>query len=1259
MPDRTFDILIDIQARVQAIQDASNKMQQLTQHAQSFNEAMKTGFGIDLAHRFIEAIQEIPKLLAEGVKKGIEFNALLETSQKGIAGVLRQFDPGQFNNWNTALNSSGHVIDLLQEKANKLGLSFDSMLEQYRTTAGALFAGGVRDLQKQVDLTVLLQQAMAAVGVPEYLRQRDIIDLLQGRASRTIAGRALGITDAEIKQAADAGNIYGFLTDRFKELANAGAEIGNTGAAGMQRFRNEIQQLEGIGTRELFQALTADLNALNRTLASGQTAEGIRAIGAAIATVHDVGRDFITVGGGSNNWFVEAAKTVTPWGQITAYNQMIWNYLKGSSAAAQELLEREGRHLENIRAQIGAAQTTKEQSEARKALDTEISYLLDRQKDSTGKVKDAVAVLLGYTAKWKADFDAIAGKGDQIAGSMKYTAEQIDEIVKRYEAVQGVQSEIDLTRAKVGGDPYAELETRLATLRDTTFNKIVDAGGDPVQAARLAEQLVDLKRQEGEEQIRLNSAKDDERDITREIIGLEHQEAAILRDIRGQQQIIAQNTLLAADSKQGAMHELLLRERDALGQLIQQYQKYIAAHQAAAASDDVEKQKLDELVNKLKEAQVQYELLGFKIQTSTFSGGLQSDLANWVNGFGTSAHQIAGIIEGTINASLQGTNQLLLDSVFRTGDWRQTLVGVERQILNLFLTWIEQMALQRGAALLGITTTTAAQSASNATVATTAAPAAAASTGASWGTNWLVGGAIAIAAIAAIIAALTAFHEGGIVGSGRSRRGRSGPMSDDEQLILALENEGLFTEEQMQNLLPTNTSVFSNDQLQALGGDGSGPTFYGGPTIAPGTGTTFYGGSTHAGRGLPGVATKRHSGGPILGGPDVEPYTFPPANMATGWGLTNPPPSNAGLPTNPGPPTGPPLWGAGAGGVPVTIGGNQYIVPSGSITIWGGNGQPTVEIYTAPDGSQYIVESGSVSIAGGNPTVEINPSGGPMGISPSDAASATIYGGNAAIADFYAANAAYGAGGWYYDASGNPVQNPNAIQYVGTTGPISYGSVPYWQSSNYGPLSSVSGMPSGFGTFAQFSSAVGNSIVGVGGFVPSGSVNSQSAYTGSGLGGDQVTYGAGEALVYESFGTHSHIGAGPSHILQNTRAAAIRPHHSGGPLVGGSMGAEYPYVGLVGEFMHPIPAVAKYGMPFMEAVRNLSFPVERTKFHTGGLLGSFAAPGGGRESAAPVIQVLAFTNIEDLQDAIVNSDANKIFIVDTVKGRAHEVGITT
>src|SRR4051812_47516766 len=117
MPDRTFDVLIDIQARVQAIQDASKQMANLNKEAVGVGNALKLGFSIDIAHRFTEALQEIPRLLKEGLETGIEFNKIMEQGRLGVAGLLTQFEPARYKGFTEALGDSDRLLDLLRGKA--------------------------------------------------------------------------------------------------------------------------------------------------------------------------------------------------------------------------------------------------------------------------------------------------------------------------------------------------------------------------------------------------------------------------------------------------------------------------------------------------------------------------------------------------------------------------------------------------------------------------------------------------------------------------------------------------------------------------------------------------------------------------------------------------------------------------------------------------------------------------------------------------------------------------------------------------------------------------------------------------------------------------------------------------------------------------------------------------------------------------------------------------------------------------------------
>lgn len=225
-----------------------------------------------------------------------------------------------------------------------------------------------------------------------------------------------------------------------------------------------------------------------------------------------------------------------------------------------------------------------------------------------------------------------------------------------------------------------------------------------------------------------------------------------LRAISAEQQIIKANPFLSADAARDATHNAALREQATVLTEIEKIEEKIATLKAIGNPDD--QARIEQLIGKLDDLRTRYQLLGFEVQKTTSGGELQADLANWVNSFGSTSHQIAQTIQGTIGASLQGVNNLLLSAGDKSANWKQQLVGVEKQIAGTFLTMLENMALQQAASLLHITTTTTAQTASGAAIAAAHAPAAAATSISSYGAAALIGEVLAIAAITAIMAAL-------------------------------------------------------------------------------------------------------------------------------------------------------------------------------------------------------------------------------------------------------------------------------------------------------------------------------------------------------------------------------------------------------------------------------------------------------------------------------------------------------------------------
>jgi hypothetical protein len=185
------------------------------------------GLGAAAALGVVEAIRSVTSEIKGLVTGGVMFNAEMENAKLGIAAALRTFDPERYHSFQTALQASGTVIDQLKAKSAQFGLSFGPLAEQYTATVGAMFRGGITDIQKQIDLTVILNRSMTTLGIVGTRATRDIADILNGVANRTVAGRSLGITDADLKSASEAGQLYEFLEKKlsaFGEAVNASSD---------------------------------------------------------------------------------------------------------------------------------------------------------------------------------------------------------------------------------------------------------------------------------------------------------------------------------------------------------------------------------------------------------------------------------------------------------------------------------------------------------------------------------------------------------------------------------------------------------------------------------------------------------------------------------------------------------------------------------------------------------------------------------------------------------------------------------------------------------------------------------------------------------------------------------------------------------------------------------------------------------------------------------------------------------------------------
>src|SRR5581483_4124483 len=154
----------------------------------SLGDAFKFAGANEALHRVLEVVKEIPTRIYDSIKSGVEFNAEIQQMQIGMAAVLQLTQPGRFGNFDAAKENAGEFIDTIKAKANELGIAYHDMFESVTHTQAQLASAGVTDINKAIELAVLLQRAMQSVGVTATQAGRDIGDILQGQAARTLGG---------------------------------------------------------------------------------------------------------------------------------------------------------------------------------------------------------------------------------------------------------------------------------------------------------------------------------------------------------------------------------------------------------------------------------------------------------------------------------------------------------------------------------------------------------------------------------------------------------------------------------------------------------------------------------------------------------------------------------------------------------------------------------------------------------------------------------------------------------------------------------------------------------------------------------------------------------------------------------------------------------------------------------------------------------------------------------------------------------------
>jgi hypothetical protein len=205
----------------------------------------------------------------------VRFSSEIESARLGVAALFTAL--GTIKNaqgqvvtgadaLNVALGLSDDQLRKLRVESLKTAATFDQLASTFQIGLGPGLSAGL-NVDQVRKFTVQISQAASALGVEQNQLSEEIRSLLSGTIQQrtTRIAAALGITNEDIRKAKEAGNLYGFLQERFDAFSVAGERALNTFSARATNARDALLLLSSTGSAGFFDELKGLLRDIAET----------------------------------------------------------------------------------------------------------------------------------------------------------------------------------------------------------------------------------------------------------------------------------------------------------------------------------------------------------------------------------------------------------------------------------------------------------------------------------------------------------------------------------------------------------------------------------------------------------------------------------------------------------------------------------------------------------------------------------------------------------------------------------------------------------------------------------------------------------------------------------------------------------------------------------------------------------------------------------------------------------------------------------
>lgn len=246
-----------------------------------------------------KTLQEGIQLVSQSITGSINFAALLEESEKQIAGLI--LSVGEVRDvfgetvdaaegLPTAMGLARSVLRDLQTDAVLTAATFRELVQALQVSIAPGLANGL-DVDQVRKLTVTFSQAATALGIAQRDLAEEIRSTLQGTIStrNTRIAVALGITNDDIKKAKEAGELYEFLQGRMAGVASAAKSLQTSLTVLRSNFQDVLEIAGGAGMLPVFESLKGLFSELIDLFTTGTLEDGVKIDPKVIATIEAAG----------------------------------------------------------------------------------------------------------------------------------------------------------------------------------------------------------------------------------------------------------------------------------------------------------------------------------------------------------------------------------------------------------------------------------------------------------------------------------------------------------------------------------------------------------------------------------------------------------------------------------------------------------------------------------------------------------------------------------------------------------------------------------------------------------------------------------------------------------------------------------------------------------------------------------------------------------------------------------------------------------